>query len=96
MQCFERAQAMAVSSLKTTFSHLSQDFLRDKARLWEDLMTDKKLWKLASHHNMTVSGEGGRKGGGRGKEGGREGGREGEREGGREGGREGRREGGYM
>lgn len=61
VQRFERAQVMAVCSLRLVFSHLSPDFLQEKAKVWEELLADKKLWKLARHHNPAVSGGGERR-----------------------------------
>ncbi len=54
LQRLERAQVMAISSIKTTFSYLSAEFLGEKRKVWEDLLGDKKLWKMARHHNPAV------------------------------------------
>ncbi len=54
VQRFERARSMSVSSLKTTFQHLSQGYLHKNRKVWEDLMADKRLWKLAKDTNPTV------------------------------------------
>ena len=101
VQRYERAVIMAVCSIRAAFNTLSQAFILEKKKVWEDLLGDKKLWKLARHQNPGVreggGGEGGRMGegrtreerGGEGEGEGREG--EGEERGGCErGGKEGR------
>ena len=54
VQRYERSLAMSVSSLKLAFDQLSFTFLQEKKKVWEDLLADKKLWKLARHQNPMV------------------------------------------
>ena len=54
VQRYERALVMTLTSMRNVFQHMSTDYFFEKRKVWEDLLSDKKFWKLAKHQNPAV------------------------------------------
>ena len=52
---YERAVMMAVYSLHLSLQQLSPEYLQENRDIWEPLLKERRVWKLARHQNPFVS-----------------------------------------
>ena len=52
---YERAVMMAVYSLHLSLQQLSPEYLQENRDIWEPLLRERRVWKLARHQNPFVS-----------------------------------------
>ncbi len=53
-QRYERAVTMALHGLSLTLRRLPKDYIAENRADWEQLLSEKKLWKLSKHQNPFV------------------------------------------
>jgi hypothetical protein len=54
LQRYERVVTMCLNGLSLTLRRLPTQFLAERRGDWEDLMAEKRLWKLARHNNPYI------------------------------------------
>ena len=54
LQRYERVVTMCLNGLSLALSRLQTQFLAERRGDWENLLAEKRLWKLARHNNPYV------------------------------------------